>query len=39
MQLRRPEFELGEINSGSWYRCLPKGYIMDSEREIVRSET
>jgi len=24
MQLWRPEFELGGINSGSWYCCLPK---------------
>jgi len=25
MQLWRPEFELDEINSGSWYHCLPIG--------------
>jgi len=23
MQLWRPEFELVEISSGSWYQCLP----------------
>jgi len=23
IQLLRPEFELGLINSGSWYHCLP----------------
>jgi len=36
MQLWRPEFELDGINSGRWYHCLPKGYIIDKEREIVQ---
>jgi len=34
MQLWRTEFELGGINSGSWYHCLP--VIIESERKIVQ---
>jgi len=36
MQLWRIELELDGINLGSWYHCLPKGYNIDSEREIVQ---
>jgi len=28
--------QIGWINSGSWYHCLPIGYIIDNEREIVQ---
>jgi len=36
MQLWRPEFELDGIKSGSWYHCLPRRYIIASEREIIQ---
>jgi len=36
MQLWRTESELHGISSGSWYHCLPKGYIIESERETVQ---
>jgi len=36
MQLWRPEFELDEINSGSWYHCLVTGRLYSS---CVRGST
>jgi len=45
MQLRRPEFELDGINSGSWYHCLPiriyhrqqEGDSMAAVSKVLRS--
>jgi len=34
MWLWRREFELGGINSGSWYHCLPNGYMIVNVQQL-----
>jgi len=35
MQLRRPESELDEINSGSWHHCLPIVVVVVVEMNLI----